>query len=130
MIKTNHKNLIFSAKLNLLLSYFQAQQAGTFTVIHHYYFDGVAFPGQKSKFSFKDLALDQKWLNHPRLKLISGHLHQAFCYQNYLCTGSTWATSPLEENQLKAFWKWNNDGVFCYETGVNAYLSLDFDARK
>lgn len=33
--------------------------------------------------------------------MISGHLHQPFCYENYICTGSMRHTSPLEVNQQK-----------------------------
>ncbi len=126
MIKTENKNLTFSAKLNLLVQYFVDQYPENLTIIHHYYFDGVVFPGQKSKFSFKDIALDNKWLKIQDIRFISGHLHQAFCYGNYLCTGNVWASSPLEENQLKAFWKLGKNTLDCYETGINTYVSADF----
>lgn len=126
MLATGKKALILSAKLDLLLRYFVQQYPGKLTVIHHYYFDGVSFPGQTSQFSFKDVALDRKWLQKPELQFISGHLHQAFCYGNYLCTGSVWATSPLEDNQLKFFWKWKNGQLEAYETGITTYLSVNY----
>jgi len=70
-------------------------------IIHHYYVEGVAFPGQRSRFSFKDIALSKEWLSVPYVRMISGHLHQPFVYQNYLCVGSVWSTSPLEINHYK-----------------------------
>ena len=97
---TNSKNQLLSAKLHLLVQYFKNTHKNL-TIIHHYYFDNVIFPGQKSKFSFKDVALSSQWLDDNELQFISGHLHQAFYYKNYLCVGSIWATSPLEENQIK-----------------------------
>jgi hypothetical protein len=65
------------------------------------------------------------WLDDANLQFISGHLHQAFFYKNYLCTGSVWATSPLEENQLKGVWQWTEGNYSFYELGVNWYLGLD-----
>ena len=84
-IKTNNKNQLLSSKLHLLVQYFKQQQSDL-TFIHHYYFDGVAFPGQKSKFSFRDVALSSQWLDDKNLQFISGHLHKPFFYKNYLCT--------------------------------------------
>lgn len=123
-IQTNNKNQILSAKLHLLIQYFKNQYP-ELTFIHHYYFDGIAFPGQKSKFSFRDVALSNQWLEDKQLKFISGHLHQAFYYQNYLCTGSIRASSPLEENQIKGFWKRTDTSFSFYETGINYYFSID-----
>ena len=71
------------------------------TIFHHYYINGTAFPGQKSKFNYKDIALNESFLDIPNIKLISGHLHQPFTHNNYLCLGSVWSTSPLETNQNK-----------------------------
>ena len=123
-LKTGNKNQTLSAKLHLLLQYYQQVEGGGLTFIHHYYFDGVAFPGQKSKFSFRDVALSSSWLENPDLQFISAHLHQAFYYKNYLCTGSVRATSPLEENDLKGFFSSTGDHFHFYENGVNVYFSL------
>lgn len=41
------------------------------------------------------------FLEIPSIKLISGHLHQPFTHNNYLCLGSVWSTSSLETNQNK-----------------------------
>ena len=94
------------------------------TFIHHYYFDGVAFPGQKSKFSFRDVALSASRLEDKHLQFISAHLHQSFYYKNYLCTGSLRATSPLEENDIKGFFSLTNDRYHFHESGVNYYFTL------
>jgi DNA repair exonuclease SbcCD nuclease subunit len=123
-IQTENKNQILSAKLHLLVQYFKNHQPNL-TFIHHYYFDGVAFPGQKSKFSFRDVALSSQWLEDRDLHFISGHLHQSFAYKNYLCTGSVWATSPLEENQLKGVWKLSEGKRSFYEFGGNFYFAMD-----
>jgi hypothetical protein len=98
--------------------------------IHHYYFDGIAFPGQKSTFSFRDVALHTQRLEDQHLQFISGHLHQAFQYKNYLCTGSIRATSPLEENQLKGIFSLSETGYSFYETHIASYFSLDYTEQS
>lgn len=122
-VKTGNKNQILSAKLHLLLQYFRSQYA-ELTIIHHYYFDGVAFPGQKSKFSFRDVALSSQWLEEKSLRFISGHLHQAFYHKNYLCVGNVRASSPLEENDIKGFFSFVNGKFGFYESKVNYYFAL------
>lgn len=71
------------------------------TIFHHYYINGTSFPGQKSKFNYKDVALNEQFLDIPTIKLVSGHLHQPFTANNYLCLGSIRSTSSLETNQNK-----------------------------
>jgi len=78
------------------------------TVIHHHYINNTKFPGQKSIFHYKDVALDEAFLDMPDIKMISGHLHQAFAHKNYLCTGSVRSTSSLETNQMKYLRTYNN----------------------
>jgi hypothetical protein len=95
------------------------------TIIHHYYFDGIAFPGQQSKFSFRDVALSSQWLDDPNLQFISSHLHQPFYYKNYLCTGSVRAESPLDENDIKGFFSFIDGKFSFYESGVNYYFTLE-----
>jgi hypothetical protein len=126
-MKTGNKNQMLSAKLHLLVQYFQ-RQVRDLTVMHHYYFDGVAFPGQQSKFSFRDVALSGQRLDDPQLHFISGHLHQSFAYKNYVCAGSVRATSPLEENQLKGVRKWSGEQWSFYEMGINAYFMMESSA--
>jgi hypothetical protein len=85
----------------------QIDQNPNLTILHHYYINGTAFPGQKSKFNYKDVALNEQFLDLPNIKLISGHLHQGFTYKNYLCLGSVRSTSPLEINQNKYIFQYN-----------------------
>ena len=78
------------------------------TIFHHYYINGTSFPWQKSKFNYKDIALNEQFLDIPSIKMISGHLHQPFTHTNYLCLWSVRSTSSLETNQ--------NKYVFQYDT--------------
>ena len=98
--KSNHKNEIHSGYINALLAQY-IDQHPQLTIIHHYYINATAFPGQKSKFGYKDIALHESILDMPTIRLISGHLHQPFTHNNYLCTGSVRSTSSLEINQNK-----------------------------
>lgn len=124
MIKTENKNLILSAKINLILEYFKKQKQ-SFTVLHHYYFEGTKFPGQNSQFSLKDAALQKHWLDDQNLQFISGHLHKSFAYQNYVCLGSIWATSSTENNQLKGIWKKQGNHRTFDEMNLKYYFSFD-----
>lgn len=105
--KSNNKHEAFSGYINKYLAE-QVDKNPGITVIHHYYFNGTAFPGQKSKFNYKDVALNEQFLELPDVKFISWHLHQGFAYANYLCTGSIRSTSSLETNQ--------NKYIFHYDT--------------
>ncbi len=98
------KNLQLSADANALLLKYVAENP-EITVVHHHYFDGIVFPGEKARFSFKNIALSKYFLDIPNMKFISGHLHQTFCYQNYLCAGSIRNTSSLESNQIKGIYR-------------------------
>lgn len=97
-------------------------------LIHHYYVNKEQFPGYRSSFSFKDIALSEQLLDEAGLKLLSGHLHAPFVYKNYFCTGSVWATSPLEANQLKGVWKMQ-DGKFDFY-GLQMLNYFQLDAQK
>lgn len=74
---------------------------GELLVIHHYYIADTVFPGMKSRFSYKDIALSPEWLDVDRVRMISGHLHQPFITKNYLCVGSRRHTSSLESQHYK-----------------------------
>ena len=89
--------------------------------VHHFYTENTVFPGQFAKFSFKNIALDEKILDLD-LEIISGHLHQPFKYKNYTCVGSFWNTSPLEENDTKVIFNYPND---FYQVVINPYISID-----
>jgi hypothetical protein len=97
---SSHKNEQLSWKINACLAHFLEKYPNAL-LIHHYYFHKVSLPGYKSVFSFKDIALSGDLLDFPSLTMLSGHLHQACSYKNYLCTGSVWFTSSLESNHEK-----------------------------
>ena len=105
--KSPHKHEQFSWYINKLIAE-QVDKNPWITIFHHYYINGTPFPGQKSRFSYKDIALNEQFLDMPDIKLISGHLHQPFTHNNYLCLGSVWSTSSLESNQ--------NKYIFHYDT--------------
>lgn len=96
------------------------------TIFHHYYINGTAFPGQKSKFNYKDIALNEQFLNIPSIKLISGHLHQPFTHNNYLCLGSVWSTSSLETNQNKYVFQYDitNKKVTAVPLMINPQVTI------
>lgn len=98
--KSTNKNESFSWYINKFLAE-QIDRNHNITVFHHYYINGTAFPWQKSKFNYKDIALNEQFLDIPTCKFISGHLHQPFTHNNYLCLWSVWSTSSLETNQNK-----------------------------
>jgi DNA repair exonuclease SbcCD nuclease subunit len=97
------------------------------TLIHHYYVAETAFPGLKVKFTYKDLALQPRWLDDERLVLISGHIHHAFSYKNYLCVGAVWSTSPVEINQLQYLFSYNatTQQLSAYQVALNPYLQCE-----
>jgi len=95
------------------------------TVIHHHYINNTKFPCQKSIFHYKDVALHESFLDLPEVKMISGHLHQAFTHKNYLCTGSVRSTSSLESNQMKYLFVYKNDQLEAHEVNINPYITID-----
>ena len=123
-MKSKNKNLAFSTQLNLVVKRF-TKKYSDLTLIHHYYVEWVSFPWQKAKFSFRDRALSQHWLDQVNLQIISWHLHQAFAYKNYLCTWSIRATSPLEIGQIKYFWSFNGEKFTAHETWINYYFNIE-----
>ena len=123
-MKSRNKNSTFSTQLNLIVERF-TKKYSDLVLIHHYYVEWVSFPWQKAKFSFRDRALSQHWLDQENLQIISWHLHQAFAYKNYLCTWSIWATSPLETDQIKYFFVWKDWKILAYETWVNYYFTME-----
>lgn len=98
-------------------------------VIHHYYLADKQFPWQKWRYYFKDIALSSDWLKINMVKLISGHIHQPFCVDNYLCVWSIWSTSPLELNQCKYLWKYDNSRkvYVAEEFHFNPYIRISHE---
>lgn len=98
-------------------------------IIHHHYINNTKFPGQKSKFSYKDVALHEDILKHPHIKHISWHLHQSFAHTNYLCLGSVRSTTPLEINQNKFLRKYDtqNQQLQATEIAINPYIFIQHE---
>lgn len=96
-------------------------------IFHHRYIAGQAFPGQFATFGYKSPALSKEFLDASDLRLISGHLHQPFVFQNYLCVGSVWHTSPLEINQSKFLYQrdTDNDVLVATHIQVNPYIRIE-----
>jgi len=98
--KSTNKSEAFSGYINQVITE-ALDKNPNLPIFHHYYINGTPFPGQKSRFTYKDIALHEWLLDIPTIKLISWHLHQPFTYNNYLCLGSVRSTSSLETNQNK-----------------------------
>lgn len=96
-------------------------------LMHHYYTANIAFPWQQAKFDYKDISLHPWWTKYAD-KIISGHLHKAFVYENYLCTGSVRSTTSGERNQSKFLRKRDtkNDTYEAYELAINPYVVVEW----
>lgn len=101
----------------------------TVTLIHHYYIANTEFPGQKGRFHFKDIALDPALCKVSWLQLISGHIHQGFAFNNYLCLGSMRPTSPLEFNQCKYLRQRNtaSNQLTAHEVQIYPYMRIELE---
>lgn len=123
--ESNNKNEKISAMVNTILSEY-VDKYDKLTVIHHYYINKTKFPWQKSIFRYKDVSLSEDWLDNPKIRLISWHLHQWFIYKNYLCTWSIWSTSSLESNQNKYLWRYEwNWKVSASGIDINPYILIE-----
>ncbi len=120
--ESKHKNEQKSRLVNQYLAYHLAQKPDI--IIHHHYFNKTKFPGQKSQFSYKDIAINSELLEKDDIHFISGHLHQAFSIKNYLCTGSVRSTSPLEINQEKLLFKYQDNKYQAFPIRINPYLQF------
>lgn len=132
LARSQNKNEQISAKINkLLLEKINENNWKKLIVVHHYYFSDTKFPCQKSIFSFKDIALTNKFFDMENVYFVSGHLHQWFSFKNYFCTWSVWNTSPLEQNQLKFLYKLDvqDMGIYPSQINVNPYITV-FDDQK
>ncbi len=115
LTKSTNKHEAFSWYINQLVTE-AVDKNPNLTIFHHYYINGTSFPGQKSKFNYKDVALHEAFLDISTIKLVSGHLHQPFTFNNYLCLWSVRSTSSLETNQ--------NKYVFHYDTATKKVTAL------
>ena len=93
-------------------------------LIHHYYTATTKFPGIKAVFGYKDIALSPHWMDDKNLRIISGHIHHAFAYKNYLCIWAVRSTSPLETNQLQYLFHYTKDNIHAQQVALNPYLTI------
>lgn len=129
--KISNKNEAYSEIINKIILE-NIDKNPNLTIIHHHYFDWVNFPWQKARFTYKDVAIDGRFLDLQNIKFISGHLHQPFTYKNYFCTWSLRNTSPLEENQTKLLCKYdtNTDIITAEEISINPYVSIQLENEE
>lgn len=122
--QSTNKNELLSAAVN---EYLRSAIAGKkdVLVIHHYYINNTKFPGQKSKFNYKDVALHEDILKQTNIKLISWHLHQSFVHGNYVCLGSVRSTTPLEANQNKFLFQYKNGKLEATQSDINPYIVVE-----
>lgn len=127
LLNSKNKNEFQSGQINLFLA--QNTSDTNLLVVHHHYIAQTSFPGIKSKFNYKDIAIHPRFLDQPNIRLLSGHLHQVFVVKNYFCTGSIWHTSPSELDHYKIFCKLNG-WILSYTTNhINPYISLDYESE-
>lgn len=124
LLESKDKNEVFSGKVNQLLNGF-IKKEWKLTIIHHYYTNKTKFPGYRSQFTYKDIALSDTLLENRDLTFISGHLHAPFVLQNYLCTWSVRPTSSLESNQLKWFFKYSKWNFSFYARQPLHYIETE-----
>ena len=103
---SQHQKEQRSARANSLLttmiSDWKSQKTSpVLRVFHHWYMVGTSFPWQFARFSYKSPWLSDVFFEDEDIMLCSWHLHQPFCYKNYLCLWSVRHTSPLEIDQTK-----------------------------
>ena len=120
-----NKHKVLAGKINAkLLDLCQKEEK--LTVLHHYYFNKIKFPGQKARFYFKDIALSEFFLEASNLKFIPGHLHHAFSHKNYFRLGSVRSTSSLENSQLRCLAKYSpSSWIDLYQNNINPYFFLE-----
>lgn len=127
---SNNKNEQISRKVNQTLATMIEKHPES-TIVHHYYFNKTKLPGQKSQFSYKDISLNEDLLDIPNTQFISWHLHQACSFKNYLCTGSIWSSSPLENNQEKLLFQYNttNKSFTASPIRINPYIQTEYTGQ-
>lgn len=110
------------------------QEYKKITIIHHYYFTETKFIWQRAVFQFKDIALSWKFLETEN-RFISWHLHTPFSTKNYLCTGSLYNSSVLENNMFKFlqiinFNKDNTPNIEYFPLSVNFYILIKHEKEQ
>jgi Calcineurin-like phosphoesterase len=99
--ENTHPGVQTSRQINNILQWYLQNNTKKCLLIHHRYIANTPFPWQQAQFSYSSPALDPALLDNPLLTVISWHLHAPFAYKNYLCAWSMRHTSPLEINQQK-----------------------------
>lgn len=130
LAKSSNKNEQISWYINQILENF-IEQNENLTIIHHYYINNTVFPWQRSRFNYKDIALNEDFLKNSKIRLISWHLHQWFIKNNYLCTWSIWSTNSLEINQNKFLFKYNtpNNEITANFININPYILIESEEK-
>jgi len=117
---SDNKNEQFSAYINAVLLEYVLQYPDI-TIVHHYYTNAIQFPGYRSRFGFKDIAISEHFLDMTSIRLISGHVHAPFVHKNYLCIGGIRSTSSLEHNTIKWLVQYKHDRVVMSIQLLNPY---------
>jgi hypothetical protein len=113
-----------SGRLNLTLEHY-TQTHKIDTIIHHYYTADTQFPGLRTQFSYRDVALDPYWMT-AWYDVISWHIHHPFVYGSYLCCGSLWNTAANETNQFKYYWIKHDTTIQWHQLQINPHLTLPY----
>lgn len=101
-------------------------------VFHHRYIVNTQFPWLWARFSYKSSGLDPSFCSLDHIRLVSGHLHQSFAWEHYLCLWSIWFTSPLETNQQKYIFRYDgtSNKVYALPLAIHPYLEIDIVEGK
>ena len=126
---SDNKHEQFSAYINAILLHYVLKHPDI-TIVHHYYTNAIQFPGYRSRFGFKDIAISEHFLDMTSIRLISGHVHAPFCHKNYLCVGSIWSTSSLEHNTIKWLVQYNHDKVDISIQLLNPYRVFEQEWKE
>jgi predicted phosphodiesterase len=117
---------------SIVLTYYETNKNKYPKIVfyHHYYTAKTFFPGVNTQFQFRDGAIHPKFLDINGIMLISGHIHEPFSFQNYLCCGSFWHTSSLEKNEAKYYFVWDVNKWFeAQMLHINPKISFEVSSK-
>lgn len=125
--ENTHPGVQTSRQINNILQSYLQKSTKKRLLIHHRYIANTPFPWQQAQFSYSSPALDPALLDNQLLTVISWHLHAPFGYKNYLCAGSMWHTSPLEINQQKFVFRYDEktQAMTAIPIHYNPYLQIN-----
>jgi DNA repair exonuclease SbcCD nuclease subunit len=132
---SNNTHIKSSYKLNTCIADFISQErlsnsTKQLILIHHYYTADIKFPGIKTQFGYKDIALSSHRMDDNYLRIISWHIHHSFIYKNYLCVGAIRSTSPLESNILQYLFYYSKGTVSAHQIALNPYLNIAIENNE